>query len=125
MRSGGLCNKCLEKGHISKECPKVNFKCHKSGCGGNHHTLMHRPTARITREISSESSQRDNASQSGNYGTSVTTEQQVPSGSRDVTETCNGNGITVAATGAGETRVCLGIVPVKARGKGNNQIVET
>ena len=31
----------------------------------------------------------------------------------------NGNGITVAATGAGETRVCLGIVPVKVRGKGN------
>ena len=37
----------------------------------------------------------------------------------------NGNGITVAATGAGKTRVCLGIVPVKVRGKGNNQIVET
>lgn len=127
MRSGGLCNKCLEKGHISKECPKVNFKCQKSGCGGNHHTLMHRPTARIAREISSGSCQRDNASQSGNNGTSVTTEQQVSSGSRDVTGTGtgNGNGITVAATGAGETRVCLGIVPVKVRGKGNNQIVET
>ena len=125
VRSGGLCNKCLEKGHISKECPKVNFKCQKSGCGGNHHTLMHRPTARIAREISSGSSQRDNASQSGNNGTSVTTEQQVSSGSRDVTGTGNDNGITVAATGAGETRVCLGIVPVKVRGKGNNQIVET
>ena len=59
VRSGGLCNKCLEKGHISKECPKVNLKCQKSGCGGNHHTLMHRPTARIAREISSGSSQRD------------------------------------------------------------------
>ena len=128
-RSGELCgvvdNKCLEKGHISKECPKVNFKCQKSGCGGNHHTLMHRPTARIAREISSGSSQRDNASQSGNNGTSVTTEQQVSSGSRYVTGAGNGNGITVAATGAEETRVCLGIVPVKVRGKGNNQIIET
>ena len=47
MRSGGLCNKCLEKGHISKECPKVKFQCQKSGCGGNHHTLMLRPTARM------------------------------------------------------------------------------
>ena len=46
------------------------------------------------------------------------------SGSRDVTGAGNGNGITVAATGAGERRVCLGIVPVKVRGKGNNQIVE-
>ena len=88
-------------------------------------TLMHRPAARIAREISGGSSQRDNASQSGNNGTSVTTEQQVSSGSRDVTGTGNGNGITVAATGAGETRVCLGIVPAKVRGKGNNQIVET
>ena len=93
--------------------------------GGNHHTLRHRPTARIAREISSGSSQRDNASQSGNDGTSVTTEQQVPSGSRDVTGAGNGNVITVAATGAVETRVCLGIVPIKVGGKGNNQIVET
>lgn len=125
LGSGELCYKCLEKGHISNECPKVNFKYKKSGCGGNHHTLMNRPTTRIARKISSGSSQRDNASQSGNNGTSVTTEQQVSSGSRDVTGTGNGNGITVAATGAGETRVCLGIVPVKVRGKGNNQIVET
>ena len=61
----------------------------------------------------------------GNNGTSVTTEQQGSSGSRDVTGASIGNGIAVAATGAGETRVCLGIVPVKVRGKSNNQIVET
>ena len=125
VRSGGLCNKCLEKGHISKECPKVKFKCQKYGCGGNHHTLILRPTSRIAREISSGSGQRDNASQSGNNGTCFTTEQQVSSGSRDVTGASKGNGITVAATGARETRVCLGIVPVKVRGKSNNQIIET
>ena len=128
VRSGGLCNKCLEKGHISKESLKVNFKCRRFGCGGNHYTLMHRPTARIARDISSGSSQRDNGSQSGNDGTSVATEEQllrVSSGSRDDTGTGNGNGIAVAATEAGETRVCLGIVPVKVRGKNNNQIVET
>ena len=128
VRSGGLCNKCLERGHISKECPKVNFKCQRLNCGGNHHTLMHRPTARIARGLSSVSSQRDNASQSGNNGTSVTTEQQliqVSSGSCDVTGAGNSNRIAVAATGAGETRVCLGIVPVKVRGRSNNQIVET
>ena len=113
---------CLvcSKQHDIWKCSK--FKCQKCGCGGNHHTLMHRPTAR---QISSGSSQRHNASQSGDNGTSVTSEQQVSSGSCDVTGTGNSNGITVAATGAGETRVCLGIVPVKVRGKGNNQIVET
>ena len=47
------------------------------------------------------------------------------SGSRDVTRASNGNGIAVIATGAGERRVCFGIVPVKVRGKSNNQIVET
>ena len=128
VRSGGLCNKSLERGHISKECPKVNFKCQRLDCGGNHHTLMHRPTARIARGLSSVSSQRDNASQSGNNGTGVTTEQQliqVSSGSCDVTGASNSNRIAVAATGAGETRVCLGIVPVKVRGKSSNQIVET
>ena len=50
---------------------------------------------------------------------------QVSSGARDVTGAGNGNGIAVAATRAGETRVCLGIVPVKVRRKSNNQIVET
>ena len=39
MQQGGLCNKCVVKGYIAKECPKV--KCKKSGCGGNHHTLMY------------------------------------------------------------------------------------
>ena len=29
----GLCNKCLEKGQIAKNCPKTNFKCLEVGCG--------------------------------------------------------------------------------------------
>ena len=44
VQQGGLYNKCLVKGHIAKECPKMNFKCQKSGCGGNHYTLTHRYT---------------------------------------------------------------------------------
>ena len=131
VRSGGLCNKCLVKGHISKECPKVNFKCQKLGCGGNHHTLMHRPTAGSGRDLNSGSSQRNNASQNSNISTTTAIADQhlqpsqVTVGSHDVTGAGNGNGISVAATGAGETRVCLGIIPVKVRGKGNDQIIET
>ena len=37
----------------------------------------------------------------------------------------NGNGVAVAATGAGETRVCLGIIPVKVRGKGGGKVIQT
>ena len=39
----GLCNKCLERGHIARNCPKLHFKCQEFGCGQPHHTLMHRP----------------------------------------------------------------------------------
>jgi len=49
----------------------------------------------------------------------------VSPGPRDVTGAGNGNGIAVAATGAGETRVCVGIIPVKVQGKSNDRIVET
>ena len=59
VQRGGLCNKCLAKGHIPKDCPKVNFKCQHSGCGGGHHTLMHRNPVRTERGTSNESNARD------------------------------------------------------------------
>ena len=37
----------------------------------------------------------------------------------------NGNGVAVAATGTGETRVCLGIIPIKVQGKGGCRVIET
>ncbi|CAH3014551.1 unnamed protein product [Porites evermanni] len=38
----------------------------------------------------------------------------------------NGNGVAVAATGAGETQVCLGIIPIKVQGsqKVNSKLVD-
>ncbi|XP_078384177.1 uncharacterized protein LOC144666660 [Oculina patagonica] len=127
VQSGGLCNKCLVKGHIAKECPKVNFKCQRPGCGGSHHTLMHRPAAGIRRDLNSMN--RNTASENSNLATAAIAEQhlqpsQGTARSGDVTGAGDGNGIAVAATGAGETRVCLGIIPVKVRGKGN-EIIQT
>ena len=61
MQQGGLCNKCLAKGHIAQECPKVNFKCQKSGCGGNHHTLMHRHTTETGGEPKSGTVLKENS----------------------------------------------------------------
>ena len=55
VQRGGLCNKCLAKGHIAKDCPKLNFKCQHSGCGGGHHTSMHRNPVRTERGTSNES----------------------------------------------------------------------
>ena len=37
----------------------------------------------------------------------------------------NSNGVVVAATGAGETRVCLGIIPIKVQVKVGLGVIET
>ena len=50
---------------------------------------------------------------------------EAPVRSRNETGAGNGNGVAVAATGAGETQVCLGIIPVKVRGKGGSKVIET
>lgn len=132
VQSCGLCNKCLVKGHIAKECPKVNFKCQSPGCGGNHHTLMHRSTTGNGRVLDPGNSQGNTGSQnSSNSVGNATADQrsqlpsQVTAVPRNVTGAGNGNGIAVAATGAGESRVCHGIIPVKIRGKSNNRMIKT
>ena len=112
MQQGGLCNKCLVKGHIAKECPKVNFKCQKSGCGGDHHTLMHCYTTGTGGEPNADAEQQSRARQ-GNA---------LPP---NVTGAGNDREATVAATGAGGNLVCLGILPVNVQGKGSDRMVET
>ena len=49
----------------------------------------------------------------------------MPVRSRKKTGVSNGNGVAVAATGAGETQVCLGIIPVKVQGTGGCRVIET
>ena len=128
VERGGLCNKCLAKGHIAKDCPKTNFKCQ---CGGGHHTLMHRNPVRTERRTSNDSNATDARQRNQNAGLRDVNPQQqlqrseVPIKPRNETGAGNGNGVAVAATGAGETRVCLGIIPVKARGKGGGKVIET
>jgi len=67
---------------------------------------------------------RDARQRNGNAGSRDLNPQQqlqpseVPVRSRNETGAGNGNEVAAAATGAGETRVCLGIIPVKVRGKG-------
>jgi len=79
---------------------------------------MHRPAAGIRRDLNSMN--RNTASQNRNSATAAIAEQH----SQPSQATGDGNGIAVAATGAGETRVCLGIIPVNVRGK-SNEIIKT
>lgn len=112
VRQKGLCNKCLERGHIAKKCPKTNFKCRASECGAQHHTLLHRP-----RSVNMKQSEE-------------TQEEKIPfkqdNGAGNHRESKDGqHDGSVAATRTGEKRVCLGVVPVRVRGNGNTKEVET
>ena len=109
----GLCNKCLVRGHIAKNCPKTNFKCRIAECGAKHHTLLHHTKGAVTerdkmkqKEVKSGTKNEDGA------GDSVQQVNGEPNGS-------------VAATRAGEKRVCLGVIPVRVRGHNSTHEVET
>ena len=36
-----LCFKCLAVGHYARMCLKKHFRCQSTGCGKEHHTLLH------------------------------------------------------------------------------------
>ena len=57
--------------------------------------------------------------------TAVATLSEMLVRSHKETGVSNGNGVAVAATGAGEARVCLGIIPVKVQGKGGCRVIDT
>ena len=107
----GLCNKCLAKGHIAKNCPKTNFKCRVAECGAEHHTLLHQPKDLPPEQ---EQTKRDVKVDKSENGAG----DQRQSTSKECKE-------SVAATTAGEKRVCLGVVPVRVRGCEGTQEVET
>ena len=78
VRGGGLCNtKCLAKRHMAKDCLRINFKCQHSGCGGGHHTLMHRNPVRTEQETKLiELNARDTRQRNQNAGSRDVNPQQ-------------------------------------------------
>ena len=121
-----LCFKCLNGGHFKDRCPKEAFKCHVRSCVEDHNTLLH-PTPRDQTERVSSTSVTPRGSsldaedhlQQVNAATSNSGEVQ-----RATQERQGASSVTVA-TGAGERRVCLGVLPVKVTAKGGTRTVET
>ena len=123
-----LCFKCLNAGHFKDRCPKETFKCQVQGCVGDHNTLLHPdPREQVDRtstaNISLDSSPRN--TREGHQQNSTPTSRS--SGAQRISQEQQGaSGASVtAATGAGERRVCLGVLPVKVKAKGGTRIVET
>ena len=105
-----LCFNCLGGRHFKDRCPKKTFKCQVQGCVEDHNTLFH-PTPPTLEE----NPQQTNAAMGYTSATHRTNQDGQSGGRASVT----------AATGAGERRVYLGVVPVKVRAKGGGRVVET
>ena len=123
-----LCFKCLNGGHFKDRCPKETFKCQVQGCVGDHNTLLHPdPNEQVERRCATNisfhgSPQRSRDShQQDSTPTSQSSETQRISQEQ---HSASGASMT-AATGAGERRICLGVLPVKVKAKGGTRIVET
>ena len=97
----GLCNECLVKGHIAKNCPKTNFKCRVAECGAQHHTLLHRSKDKAVEQEQEKREAKVDKEENG-------AGNQEQSTNKEFNE-------SVAAAVAGERRVCLGVIPVRVR----------
>ena len=91
-----LCFKFLGTGHFARVCLRKHFQCRSPGCGKGHHTLLHSEDSNLLGEPKDKRSNKKSD------------EEKV-----------------IAATAAGESRVCLGVIPVRVRTKNNIESVET
>ena len=123
-----LCFKCLNGGHFKDRCPKETFKCQVQGCVEDHNTLLHpdpdepmeRTSATNINLNGSPRNTRDGPHQNSTPTSQSRGDQRV----RQEQQSASGASMT-AATGAGERRVYLGVLPVKVKAKEGTQIVET
>ena len=125
-----LCNKCLSAGHFAKSCPRVHFKCQVPECGKEHHTLMHRP---VKTDHELKKKEKCNAKCDGEQQlklqsgeTTVRVSEETGAGN----DTCSkgketNDHVTSAVTGVGNTRVCLGVVPVEVQAMNGETVIET
>ena len=121
LRQNSLCNKCLGGGHIAKACPRNSFRCRSPGCGGEHHTLMHRPARTGSDSAGDHQEGSDGSAQHAMTARNSTgASDDAPSNESTVPD-----GVAVAATGVGEPRVCLGVIPVKVQARGGGPTVMT
>ena len=116
-----LCFKCLNGGHFKDRCPKETFKCQVRGCVEDHNTLLHSdPNEQVERTSTTSISfhgfpqnTRDGRQQNSTLATQLNGTQ----GISEEQKSASGASMT-AATGAGERRICLGVLPVKVKARG-------
>ena len=107
-----LCFKCLRAGYHARICLKKHFRCQIQGCGKEHHTLLHP-------QQTTKSKQENQDLTEIKHGIK---EEQVVGESSDSKD--GGNNVSAAA-GAGDSRVRLGVIPVRIGTKDEKRKFET
>ena len=121
VRQRGLCKLCLDQGHTAKQCDR-GFTCLISGCGKDHHYLLHFPSESVD-----EKNPR-NPSSNAVEGSANSSNVQAPNtkdSSPSMASAREQDLVTVTALEAGRPRVCFKVVPVKIRCPGGAREIIT
>ena len=115
VRQARLCDNCLGTGHMAMDC-RSKMKCQVNGCGWKHHTMLYvkkksnsNSTPPNHPAVTSEETGASTISGAGETGTSV------GSGAGDAGR--------CGATDSGKKNVCLRIIPVVVKGKGQQNTI--
>ncbi|KAJ8037714.1 hypothetical protein HOLleu_18605 [Holothuria leucospilota] len=108
LRSKGLCFRCLEGNHVSKDCKQDRLICET--CQKPHPTVLHynrKPEQKSSKDSSEEQTSKETAKQ--------------------VKVSCTSTQIQESSIcmGAGVSKTSLSIVPVRVKSKSTNKDVET
>ncbi|KAK6168653.1 hypothetical protein SNE40_019845 [Patella caerulea] len=102
LGNNNICLRCLNKGHYAKVCGRADLLCQVKGCGKNHHTILHgvnpfdafhTPNTELKKPVLDGKSTDRRETKSNPPPNLAST--------------------TTAATGAGETRISLGVIPIQ------------
>ena len=110
VRQVRLCDNCFASGDMAMDC-RSKMRCQVNGCGWKHHTMLHVQK----KKYDSGSSPVNPPATSGETGTSTASG---PSETSTSTVSGAGEAGQCSTTGSGKNNVCLRIVPVIMRGKG-------
>ncbi|CAB3981354.1 PREDICTED: uncharacterized protein LOC107342904, partial [Paramuricea clavata] len=114
VRKRGLCDNCLTRGHLARNCPKKSF-CKVQDCKEVHSTFLHESSSdkKLTRPKGNENEEPDKDN------TESKSETKAQSGyiksAKHQSKTTSNNSTTIG----------LAIVPVKVRAAGSERIVQT
>ena len=110
MRRKGLCDNCLTRGHLARNCPKESF-CKVQDCKEKHSTFLHE-SAKPNNVKEGQHSKRENTEAKEIENKAQTGYVKLTNGSR-------------SKSASDGTAVGLAIVPVKVKAMGSDRTVET